>query len=110
MSFYSVTKDPTHLEDAIVAFRTAVGSQSSSVLARFRAGKFWAVHSDSSHQSALEAYQQTIDLPPRLTTLDMNLVTRQETLSRTTGLACNAGCAMERFTKPPPILFSGQIN
>ena len=78
------------------AFCIAVSSESSPPVDRFNAGIAWAKYAHSTHSSALDAYQQTINLLPHLATLGMHLQARQEALSSSNGLACNAAsCAIE---------------
>ncbi|KAF9062589.1 CHAT domain-containing protein [Rhodocollybia butyracea] len=80
----------THLEAAMKAFCVAIDTLSSSSLAQFSSGLAWATNSHSSHPSALEAYEHTIALLPRLATLDLHLQACQDALRRSDGLAHNA--------------------
>jgi len=97
MKLHSITSQPSHLEAAMNAFRAAINARSSSVLDRFLAGTTWASNSHSSHPSALEAYQCTIALLPRLTMSGLNsdLQARQKALRHSNGLVHNAAsCAI----------------
>jgi tetratricopeptide (TPR) repeat protein len=80
MKLHSITSQPSHLEDAMNAFRVASNVQSSSVFDQFYAGAIWAINAHSSHASALDAYQHTIALLPRLATLSLDLQARQKAL------------------------------
>ncbi|KAF8508157.1 hypothetical protein JB92DRAFT_2733340 [Gautieria morchelliformis] len=94
------------LQDALVACETAPTSQ------RFRAAREWARHADSSHDSALDAYQAAIELLPRLAMLSLDLSSRQQGLtSGTDGLACAAAaCAIEsgQFERAVELLEEGR--
>jgi hypothetical protein len=75
----------------MIYFRDASAHETSSVIARFRHSRHWARKAASfRHSSAMQAYQYTINLLPRLASLDLNIRQRQEALSRARGLACDA--------------------
>jgi hypothetical protein len=79
---------------------------------RFHTARAWASHADSSHESALEAYQAAIELLPRLAMLSLDLSSRQQALtSGSDGLACAAAaCAIEsgRFERAVELLEEGR--
>jgi len=88
---HSVSGNNQHLEEAFIAFSAAVQCQLSSIQDRFRAAKHWAIQADSHrHPSALEAYQEAINLLPLFAAIEMDLKTRQDMLLRSDGLARNA--------------------
>ncbi|KAF8998725.1 CHAT domain-containing protein [Cyathus striatus] len=80
----------------------AMESTSSPVPVRFRAAKVWALIADAcNHESALEAYQQAINLLPRLSSMAANVTDRQETFkhSKIDGLSRNAALFAIRIGK-----------
>ncbi|THH15951.1 hypothetical protein EW146_g4607 [Bondarzewia mesenterica] len=86
MSMYSQTGQSNHLVDAMASFRVAVACESASASRRFAAARRWAVCADSNkHPSALEAYKATIQLLPRLAMLGLDLQSRQQVLTKTSG-------------------------
>ncbi|KAJ6505610.1 CHAT domain-containing protein [Mycena vulgaris] len=79
------------LDESMICFRDASAHETSSVIARFHHSRRWARKAASfHHSSALEAYQYSINLLPRLASLDLQIRQRQEALSRARGLACDA--------------------
>ncbi|KAF8157609.1 CHAT domain-containing protein [Mycena galopus ATCC 62051] len=79
------------VDESMIHFRDASVHEASSVIARFRYSRHWARKAASfHHSSAMEAYQYSIDLLPRLVSLDLHIRQRQEALSRARGLACDA--------------------
>ena len=102
MEMYSHNKQEQYLEDSMAKFRTAVNCESAPVLERSRGARMWADRADTLHKSALEAYEATIQLLPRLATLSLDLQARQQILMfRTDGLACNAAACAIRFNDIP---------
>jgi tetratricopeptide (TPR) repeat protein len=98
MEMYFHNKQEQNLEDAMAKFRAAVNCESAPVLERSRGARMWADHADPLHKSALEAYEATIQLLPRLATLNLDLQARQQILIfRTDGVARNAAACAIRF-------------
>ena len=95
MVLHSQTAQEAYLDNAMNSFRLAMECRSSPVLDQFHVGKTWVDYAHSSHPSAMEAYQCTIKLLPRLAALGMELKTCQKALSHFDGLASNAAsCAI----------------
>ncbi|KAJ7489711.1 CHAT domain-containing protein [Mycena galericulata] len=88
---FQQTRQLADLNESMICFRDASAHETSSVIVRFRYSRQWA-HKAASfhHSSAMEAYQYSIDLLPRLASLDLHIRQRQEALSRARGLACDA--------------------
>ena len=84
------------LEECIKFFHSAVVYEVGPVTERLKTSKTWAHFADSiHHMSSLKAYKCAINLLPHLASLDMNLQQRQEALSQSKGLACEAAnCAI----------------
>ncbi|KAJ7927660.1 CHAT domain-containing protein [Mycena leptocephala] len=79
------------VDESMIRFRDASAHETSAVITRFRSSRHWARKAASfRHSSAMEAYQYSINLLPRLASLDLNIRQRQEALSRARGLACDA--------------------
>jgi tetratricopeptide (TPR) repeat protein len=93
---YSHTNDFEYLDKGMAAFQAAVNCETAPTSERFRVAKSWAQHADSSHTSALDAYQAAIKLLPRLAMLGLDLQSRQQALtSGSDGLARDAAaCAI----------------
>ncbi|KAJ6553753.1 CHAT domain-containing protein [Mycena vulgaris] len=65
----------------MICFRDASAHETSSVITRFRYSHHWARKAASfHHSSAMEAYQHSIDLLPRLASQDLHIRQRQEAL------------------------------
>ena len=90
MKRYTATGDPKYLEECVVAYRDAATLETSSILDRFRSSCAWATLTNSSHPSAMEAYEHAVGLLPRLASLGMDLQARQESLIKSDGLAPDA--------------------
>ncbi|KAJ7815149.1 CHAT domain-containing protein [Mycena leptocephala] len=88
---FEQTGQPADVDQSMICFRGASVHETSSVIAQFHHSRHWA-HMAASfhHSSAMEAYQYSINLLPRLASLDLNIRQRQEALSRARGLACDA--------------------
>ncbi|KAJ6553744.1 CHAT domain-containing protein [Mycena vulgaris] len=100
------------LDESMICSRDASAHETSSVIARFRHSRHWARKAASfHHSSAMEAYQSSIDLLPRLASLDLHIRQRQEALSRARGLACDA-CSYaiqeDQFDKAVEFLSAGR--
>ncbi|KAJ6526443.1 hypothetical protein B0H19DRAFT_1385724 [Mycena capillaripes] len=88
---FEQTGQLTDLEESVAFHRAASAYETSSVIAQFRYSRHWARKAASfRHSSAMEAYQYSINLLPRLASLDLNIRHRQEAMSRARGLACDA--------------------
>jgi tetratricopeptide (TPR) repeat protein len=88
---YSVTKDQKHLEDAVSAYRDVAKNYSCFLSSRLLHASDWArIATAQNHPSALEAYQEAINLAPMLVALGMNMKTRQEPLLMLGDLPRNA--------------------
>ena len=88
---YSRTRQPEHLEGAIAASREGALCDTSSISMQFDNSRQWSHLADvHDHESALEAFQNTIDLLPRLSSLDMSSQARQGVLMQTRGFASKA--------------------
>ncbi|KAJ7881247.1 hypothetical protein B0H13DRAFT_2235584 [Mycena leptocephala] len=100
------------LKESIAFHEEASTHETSSVIARFNYSRQWARKAASfRHPSAMQAYQYTINLLPRLASLDLNIRQRQEALSRARGLACDAcRCAIreDKFDKAVEFLCAGR--
>jgi hypothetical protein len=97
MDMYHYNQHPRYLDDATVAFHTAVTCESAPASERLRAAQSWAYHADSgNHASTLDAYQHAVRLLPRLVTLGLDVQARRDILtSGTDDLARNAAaCAL----------------
>ncbi|KAF8501295.1 CHAT domain-containing protein, partial [Gautieria morchelliformis] len=112
MTAYTHFNDSGDLQSAMDAFRKAVACETAPTSQRFRAAREWARHADSSHDSALDAYQAAIELLPRLAMLSLDLSSRQQALtSGTDGLArAAAACAIEsgQFERAVELLEEGR--
>ncbi|KAJ7024631.1 CHAT domain-containing protein, partial [Mycena alexandri] len=79
------------LDKSMICFRDAAAHETSFVINGFLYSRRWASKATSfCHSSAMEAYQYTIALLPRLASLDLNIRRCQEALSQARGLACDA--------------------
>ena len=90
------TQAPKDPDDAMEAFRLAVGCESAVVSQRFIATQNWAEYADASdHVEAIDVYVEAIELMPCLA-YGLDLESRQSVLTpKTDGLACNtAACAI----------------
>ncbi|KAJ6553714.1 hypothetical protein DFH09DRAFT_1366096 [Mycena vulgaris] len=100
------------LDESMMCFRGASAHETSSVIARFRYSRHWARKAASfHHSSAMEAYQSSIDLLPRLASLDLHIRKRHEALSRSRGLACDAcshAIQEDQFDKAVEFLSAGR--
>jgi tetratricopeptide (TPR) repeat protein len=99
MDAYSHTHESRYLENAMAAYRAAVTCESASASTRFLAARSWAQRGDqSSHGSAINAYQAAIELLPRLAILGSDLQARRRALtSGSDGLARDAAACAIRF-------------
>jgi hypothetical protein len=93
------------------AFRVAATCESASISARFQAAKQWAHHAELRHESAIEAYHIAINLLPRLAMLSLDVHSRQQALTCSDGLACDAAaCAIQsgQYDKAVELLEEGR--
>lgn len=91
MRLYSKTQLSDHLERAVDIFRAGVMCYTSPLLQQLRTSQSWAVFAaEHQHPSASEAFQNAIDLLPRLASLDLTLRERQDVLAECRGLASEA--------------------
>lgn len=100
------------LDDAMAAFRAAVECETATVSKRLYAAQQWASNADGNHDSALEAFQNAIELLPHLAALELDLPSRQQLLmSNSDGLIRNAAaCAIRSgmFVKAVELLEAGR--
>ncbi|KAJ7083423.1 CHAT domain-containing protein [Mycena epipterygia] len=93
------SSDHTIMENAIIAFRESSGYLPSPVSQRCEAAISWARHADkNNHNSAMEAYETSVELLPQQAMLGLDIQSRQKalTLKSTIGLATNAAaCASQ---------------
>jgi tetratricopeptide (TPR) repeat protein len=100
------------LEQSMLHFSTASQYEAPSLLQQFDNSRKWthcAVCSD--HSSALAAYQNTINLLPRLASLDLNLEKRRMALFRGRDLAseaCGYAIQVRDFDKAVEFLSAGR--
>jgi hypothetical protein len=104
--------DSQDLEESMIHFSNASQYDTASIIDRFRFSRRWAQCAVSAHHSsALQAYQNTINLLPHLASLALNLQKRHEALSRARGLAseaCSYAIQIKDFDKAVEFLCAGR--
>jgi hypothetical protein len=85
MLAYSHKQESSCLDQAMTAFRVAVTCESSSISARCYVEMTWARHTESRHESAIDAYRAAIDFLPRMAMLGLDLQSRQRALIGSNG-------------------------
>ncbi|KAJ7246212.1 CHAT domain-containing protein [Mycena rebaudengoi] len=94
--------DTSNMEEAVIALRESSGYPPSPVSYRCQAAAFWARSADlGNHNSALEAYETSIEMLPQQAMLGLDLQSRQKalTLEVTIGLAADAAACASRSNK-----------
>ncbi|KAJ7082497.1 CHAT domain-containing protein [Mycena epipterygia] len=102
MQKHDNSSDCTIMEDAIIAFRGSSGYLPSPVSERCKAATSWAQHADkNNHNSALEAYETSVELLPQQAMLGLDIQSRRKalTLKSTIGLATNAAACASRLNE-----------
>ena len=97
LALFTRTHELDHLNKALGAFRVAVACEAAPASKRMPSAKSWARMADlSGHESALDAYRSAIGLLPRLAMLNLDLQSRQQSLTvGSDGLARDAAaCAI----------------
>ncbi|KAJ7082493.1 CHAT domain-containing protein [Mycena epipterygia] len=96
------SSDSTIMEDAIIAFRESSRYLPSPVSERCNAATNWARHADKNkHDSALEAYETSVELLPQQAMLGLDIQSRQKalTLESAVGLATDAAACASRLNE-----------
>ncbi|KAJ7082507.1 CHAT domain-containing protein [Mycena epipterygia] len=102
MNKYANCSHYTIMEDAIIALRESSGYLPSPVSHRCNIATTWAQYADKhNHDSALEAYQTSVELLPQQAMLGLDIQSRQKALmlKSTIGLATDAAACASRLNE-----------